>query len=95
MSSKTVIAAPGFTYVCGCRPLSRLSSHTAHHQELKNCNCSLWFYIHPWLPATVKVEFPLNLDSGWQPQTYVKPEAAITIFELLMMIGVARNMFSY
>jgi hypothetical protein len=19
--------------------------HTAHHEELKNCNCSLWFYI--------------------------------------------------
>jgi hypothetical protein len=25
--------------------------HTAHHQELKNCNCSLWFYIRFWLPA--------------------------------------------
>jgi len=25
--------------------------HTAHHQELKNCNCSLWFYIRLWLPA--------------------------------------------
>jgi len=19
--------------------------HNAHHQELRNCNCSLWFYI--------------------------------------------------
>jgi len=28
-------------------------------------------------------------DSGWQPQTYVKPEAAITVFELLMMSGVS------
>jgi len=46
-SSKTVIAASGFTYVCGCRPLDR------------------------------------------QPQTYVKPEAAITVFELLMMSGVS------
>ena len=26
-SSKTVIAASGFTYVCGCRPLSRLSGN--------------------------------------------------------------------
>jgi len=26
--------------------------------------------------------------SCWQPQTYVKPEAAITVFELLMMSGV-------
>ena len=38
--------------------------HTAHHQELKNCNCSLWFYIRLWLlvaampsqrPATINV----------------------------------------
>jgi hypothetical protein len=42
-SSKTVSAASGFTYVCGCRP----------------------------------------------PQTYEKPEAAITDFELLMMSGVS------
>jgi hypothetical protein len=48
-SSKTVIAASGFTDVGGCRPL----------------------------------------DSGWQPQTYVKPEAAVTVFELLMMSGVS------
>ena len=41
--SKTVIAASGFTYVCGCR------------------------------------------------QLYVKPEAAITVFELLMMSGLDRN----
>jgi len=27
--------------------------------------------------------------SGRQPQTYVKPEAAITVFELLMMGGVS------
>jgi len=25
--------------------------HTAHHQELKNCNCNLWFYIRLWWPA--------------------------------------------
>jgi len=54
--------------------------HTAHHQELKDCNCSLWFYIRLWL---------LTADSGRQPQTYVKPEAAITVFELLMMSGVS------
>ena len=28
-------------------------------------------------------------DSGRQPQTYVKPEAAITIVELLKMSGVS------
>ena len=54
--------------------------HTTHHQELKNCNCSLWFYIRLWLRAA---------DRGRQPQTYVKPEAAITVFELLMMSGVS------
>jgi len=50
--------------------------HTAHHQELKNCNCSLWFYIRLWLPAAAGI------------QTYVKSEAAITVLELLMMSGV-------
>ena len=24
---------------------------TTHHQELKNCNYSLWFYIRLWLPV--------------------------------------------
>jgi len=60
--------------------------HTAHHQELKNCNCSLLFYIRLWLPAAVMAEWsPLTHDSCRQPQTYVKPEAAVTDFELLMM----------
>jgi hypothetical protein len=36
----------------------------------------------------------LSHDSCRQPQTYVKPEAAITVFEVLMMSGVARNMLS-
>jgi len=30
--------------------------HTAHHQELKNCNCSLWFYIRLWLLAAVMAQ---------------------------------------
>jgi hypothetical protein len=34
-------------------------------------------------------EFPLNHRSGRQPKTYVKPEAAITVFELLMMGGLS------
>jgi len=54
-SSKSVIAASGFTYVFGCRLPLRWLSHR----------------------------------SGWQPKTYVKPEAAITLFELLMMGGVS------
>jgi hypothetical protein len=35
-----------------------------------------------------KRQFPLSHNSGRQTQTYVKPEAAITVFELLMMRGV-------
>jgi hypothetical protein len=31
---------------------------------------------------------PFRNRSGRQPKTYVKPEAAITVFELLMMGGV-------
>jgi len=31
----------------------------------------------------------LNHYSGRLPQTYVKPETAITVFELLMMSGVS------
>jgi len=53
-SSKTVIAASGFTYVFGCWSLQWLSHR-----------------------------------SDQQPKTYVKPETAITVFELLMMGGVS------
>jgi len=61
--------------------------HTAHHQEFKNCNCSLWFYIRFWLPVAAPMAQPwLSHRSGnRQPKTYVKPEAAITVFELLVM----------
>jgi len=31
--------------------------HTAHRWELKNYNCSLWFYIRLWLLAVVVAEF--------------------------------------
>jgi hypothetical protein len=58
--------------------------HTAHYQELKNCNYSLWVCIRFWLPAVSVAE-----RSGWQPKKYVKPEAAITVFELLTMGGVS------
>jgi hypothetical protein len=53
-SSKTVIAASGFTCVFGCQLLCWLSQR-----------------------------------SGQQPKIHVKPEAAITVFELLMMGGVS------
>jgi len=38
---------------------------------------------------TATTAFPLSHDSCRQPQTYVKPEAAITVFEHLMMSGVS------
>jgi len=38
--------------------------HTLHHQELKNCNCSLWFYIRLWLPAAVMAEWELSSHSA-------------------------------
>jgi len=31
----------------------------------------------------------MSVVAGWQPQMYVKPEAANTVFELLMMGGVS------
>jgi len=49
-STKTAIAASGFTYIVGCSPLRWLTHH-----------------------------------SGRQPKMNVKPEAAITVFELLTM----------
>jgi hypothetical protein len=89
--------------------------HTAHHQELKNCNCSLWFYIRLWLPAAAMAEpsqrppkknvcksrrcnynFWASDDGRCgahrgrrKLKTYVKPEATIRVFELLMMGGVS------
>ena len=66
--------------------------HIAHHQELKNCICSFWYYIRLWLPAAVIAEwelFLLSYDRGRQPQTYVKREATNTVFELLMMSDVS------
>jgi hypothetical protein len=71
----------------------------------QNCNCSLWFYVRLWVPAAVKADlklassqsaltvetgqFPVSLNSGRHTQTYVKLEAAIIFFELLMMSGVS------
>jgi len=57
-----------------------IERHTAHHQELKNCNCSPWPYTRPWPPVA---------DSDQRPRTCVRPGAAVTVFELLMMGGVS------
>jgi hypothetical protein len=59
--------------------------HTAHHQELKKCNYSPWFYIRFWLPAAEMAQPTQRRQS----KTHVKPQAAITVFELLMMGGVS------
>ena len=55
--------------------------HTSHNQELKNSNCSLWFYIRLWLPAAVMAQ-PWQLPATTKVW---KPEAAIRVFELLIM----------
>jgi hypothetical protein len=38
--------------------------HTAHHQEHKNCNCGLWFYICVWLPASAMAQPSQRLAIG-------------------------------
>jgi len=40
-------------------------------------------------PTNVNKIITLSHRSGRQPKTYVKPEAAVTVFELLMMSGVS------
>jgi hypothetical protein len=59
--------------------------HTAHHQELKTVIAASGFtYDFGCWPLRW-----LRHLSGQQPKTYVKPGAAITVFELLMMGGVS------
>jgi len=50
----------------------------------KHCNNKFYYTV---------ASSPLSHDSCRQPQTYVKPEAAITVFELLMMSGVSLETF--
>ena len=67
----------------GCSP--------AHHQEVNDCNSSLWFYVR------IVVIGVLCLWSGrpaqprtqhdYRHDTKVKPEAATAVIELLMMDG--------
>ena len=38
--------------------LTCFGGHTTYHQELKNCNCSLWFYIPFWLPVAAAMAEP-------------------------------------
>jgi hypothetical protein len=59
--------------------------HTAHHQELKTVIAASGFiYVFGSRPLRW-----LSHRSGRLPKTCVKPEAAITVLEFLMMGGVA------
>jgi hypothetical protein len=39
---------------------TRFERHTAHHQDLKNSDCSLCFYIRFWWPADVMAKWELS-----------------------------------
>ena len=62
-----------------------------HHQELKDCSSSLWFYLRIVVIAVLcswsgRPARP-RTRHGYQHDTKVKPEAATAVFELLMMGG--------
>ena len=62
----------------------------AHHQELNNCNSSLWFYRWSMVVAVLLVVVgpaPPRTQHGYHHNTKVKPEAATAVIELLMMGG--------
>jgi len=50
-----------YSYISYCSTC--FERHIAHHQELKNCNCSRWFLV--------------SYDSGRQPQTYISQRLQI------------------
>jgi len=64
---------------------TRFRQHTAHRQELKNCNCSLCFYIRLWLPAAAIAE------PSQRPATInvCKTKGCNYSFKLLMVGGVS------
>jgi hypothetical protein len=51
----------------------------AHHYELLNYNYIFWIYSRLSLPAAVMAEWGFSHVSGRQRQTWVKPEAVITV----------------
>ena len=60
--------------------------HTAHHHDLKTVIAASGFtYVY----GCQLLRWPLSHRSSRQPKTYVKPEAEITVFELLIMGGVS------
>ena len=59
--------------------------HAGHHLELKTVIAASGFtHVFGCRPLRW-----LSHRSAQQPETYVKPEAAITVFELLMMVRVS------
>jgi hypothetical protein len=69
----------------------RFGRFHAHHQELNNCNISLWFYLRSVVIAVLLVVVgPTSRTNHDQQHCYynaptVKPEAATAFIELLMM----------
>jgi len=56
----------------------------AHHQELKNCSSSLWFY--RWSVVLAVLLFVFGpAGHCYHHDTKVKPEAASAVVEFLMM----------
>jgi hypothetical protein len=49
--------------------LTCFGRHTAQHQELKNCNCSLWFYIRFWLPVAARLQLQFLSSWWWAVET--------------------------
>jgi hypothetical protein len=65
---------------------TRFGRFPAHHQELKDCRGSFWFYLRIVVQSCC-----VRGRAGWpdhcHQDTNVKPEAATAVFELLMMGG--------
>jgi hypothetical protein len=59
----------------------------AHHQELNNCSSSLWFYLRIVVVAVLLWSGRPDYDQQhcYHHAMKVKPEAATTVVELLMM----------
>jgi len=63
------------------------SGLSAHHQELKNCTCSIE-YLSNLFAATANVgEFRLTCISSSSKQVWQAHDAVCTVFVLLMMSG--------
>jgi hypothetical protein len=67
--------------------LTCFGRHTAHHQELKNCNCTFWFYISFWLLVAAVMAQPSEREPA--TKSLYKTRGCNYSFELLMMGGVS------